>query len=53
MNGKNKVPFVDVTGLGTSSSKEAKEYFSDMERHRIEFKYAGAEDDSAILLVNR
>ena len=39
-------------GLGTSTSKEAKEYFSDMERHRIPFKYIGPEDDDAILLVS-
>ena len=38
-------------GLGTSTSKEAKEYFSDMERHRILFKYSGAEDDDAVILV--
>lgn len=40
------------TGLGTSTAKEAKEYFSDMTRHRILFKYSGAEDDSSIILVN-
>ncbi|KAK6039752.1 DNA gyrase/topoisomerase IV, A subunit [Cooperia oncophora] len=34
-------------GLGTSTSKEAKEYFSDMVRHRIKFKYGGVEDDNA------
>ena len=39
-------------GLGTSTMKEAKEYFSDMIRHRIPFKYAGPEDDSAIILVS-
>ncbi len=39
-------------GLGTSTSKEAKEYFSDMDRHRIPFKYSGAEDDDSILLVS-
>lgn len=39
-------------GLGTSTSKEAKEYFSDMQRHRIPFKYAGPEDDEAITLVS-
>lgn len=39
-------------GLGTSTSKEAKEYFADMERHRITFKYNGAEDDAAITLVS-
>ncbi|XP_059141501.1 DNA topoisomerase 2-alpha-like isoform X2 [Physella acuta] len=38
-------------GLGTSTSKEAKEYFSDMQRHRIPFAYSGAEDDSAINLA--
>ncbi|CAN9504161.1 unnamed protein product [Ophioblennius macclurei] len=38
-------------GLGTSTSKEAKEYFADMERHRIMFKYSGAEDDAAITLA--
>ncbi|CAB3411199.1 unnamed protein product [Caenorhabditis bovis] len=35
-------------GLGTSTSKEAKEYFSDMLRHRIRFKYGGNDDDSAV-----
>lgn len=38
-------------GLGTSTSKEAKEYFSDMLRHRIEFRHAGPADDEAIELV--
>ncbi|XP_038047883.1 DNA topoisomerase 2-alpha-like isoform X2 [Patiria miniata] len=38
-------------GLGTSTMKEAREYFSDMARHRIPFKYAGPEDDSAIILA--
>ncbi|XP_056154222.1 DNA topoisomerase 2-beta isoform X1 [Lampris incognitus] len=38
-------------GLGTSTSKEAKEYFADMERHRIMFRYGGAEDDAAITLA--
>lgn len=38
-------------GLGTSTSKEAKEYFSDMDRHRIMFKYGGTEDDAAITLA--
>ena len=39
-------------GLGTSTSKEAKEYFSDMGRHRIPFRYSGSEDDHAIELVS-
>ncbi|XP_051968374.1 DNA topoisomerase 2-alpha [Xyrauchen texanus] len=38
-------------GLGTSTSKEAKEYFSDMARHRIPFKYSGLADDEAITLA--
>ncbi|KAJ8320492.1 hypothetical protein KUTeg_002079 [Tegillarca granosa] len=37
--------------LGTSTSKEAKEYFSDMDRHKIPFKYAGTEDDASINLA--
>lgn len=39
-------------GLGTSTSKEAKEYFSDMDLHRIPFAYNGPEDDKAVELVN-
>ena len=39
-------------GLGTSTAKEAKEYFSDMERHRVPFRYSGPEDDDAIQLVS-
>ncbi|XP_049810564.1 DNA topoisomerase 2-alpha-like isoform X1 [Schistocerca nitens] len=35
-------------GLGTSTSKEAKEYFMDMKRHRIKFKYGGPSDDHCI-----
>ncbi|XP_077997716.1 DNA topoisomerase 2-alpha-like isoform X2 [Glandiceps talaboti] len=38
-------------GLGTSTNKEAKEYFCDMTRHRIPFKYAGPSDDAAITLA--
>ncbi|CAH2302238.1 DNA topoisomerase 2-alpha [Pelobates cultripes] len=38
-------------GLGTSTSKEAKEYFAEMERHRIPFKYDGPRDDAAITLA--
>ncbi|MEE6466089.1 hypothetical protein FKM82_006831 [Ascaphus truei] len=38
-------------GLGTSTSKEAKEYFAEMDRHRIIFRYAGPEDDAAITLA--
>ncbi|XP_055353696.1 DNA topoisomerase 2-alpha-like [Paramacrobiotus metropolitanus] len=38
-------------GLGTSTSKEAKEYFSNMTRHRIGFRYGGKDDDDAIDLA--
>ncbi|XP_044734745.1 DNA topoisomerase 2 isoform X2 [Chrysoperla carnea] len=38
-------------GLGTSTSKEAKEYFTNMLRHRIKFKYEGPNDDFAITLA--
>jgi len=38
-------------GLGTSTSKEAKEYFSDMRRHRILFDYDGPSSDQAIELA--
>uniref|UniRef100_A0A914GY21 DNA topoisomerase 2 n=1 Tax=Globodera rostochiensis TaxID=31243 RepID=A0A914GY21_GLORO len=38
-------------GLGTSTSKEAKEYFSDMLRHRIPFRYKDDTDDGAIELA--
>ena len=38
-------------GLGTSTSKEAKEYFTDMARHKIKFKYTGQHDDNAITLA--
>lgn len=40
-----------LIGLGTSTSKEAKEYFQDMERHRITFKYDGNVDDDAIVMA--
>uniref|UniRef100_A0A1A9WKD3 DNA topoisomerase 2 n=1 Tax=Glossina brevipalpis TaxID=37001 RepID=A0A1A9WKD3_9MUSC len=38
-------------GLGTSTSKEAKEYFQDMDRHRILFKYDGSKDDDSIVMA--
>ena len=42
----------DVTGLGTSTSKEAKEYFSDLVRHKIPFRYDDNQDDESIILVS-
>ncbi|KAK6644205.1 DNA topoisomerase 2 [Polyplax serrata] len=38
-------------GLGTSTSKEAKEYFQDMKRHRILFNYDGPSDDYCITMA--
>ena len=37
-------------GLGTSTSKEAKEYFSEISRLRLNFKYVNSEDDKSIEL---
>lgn len=39
---------MNILGLGTSTSKEAKEYFQDMRRHRILFNYDGPSDDYCI-----
>ncbi|KZC12629.1 PREDICTED: DNA topoisomerase 2 [Dufourea novaeangliae] len=38
-------------GLGTSTAKEAKEYFQNMARHRIQFKYGGDQDDQNIIMA--
>lgn len=38
-------------GLGTSTPKEAKEYFADMHRHQIQFHHEGAACDEAILMA--
>ena len=38
-------------GLGTSTPAEAKEYFSDLNRHVIEFQYKDEKDDDAINMV--
>jgi DNA topoisomerase-2 len=40
-----------MTDLGTSTAKEAKEYFSNMDRHRIIFKYESIKDDLVIQLA--
>ena len=37
-------------GLGTSTSKEAKEYFSEINKLRLNFKYINNEDDKSIEL---
>ena len=38
-------------GLGTSTAEEARGYFSRLERHQIDFVWAGPEDDEAIDLA--
>jgi len=38
-------------GLGTSTPKEAKEYFSDLDRHVIEFEHQGDDDTEAIMMA--
>ncbi|GBG92399.1 hypothetical protein CBR_g55332 [Chara braunii] len=38
-------------GLGTSSAKEAKEYFSELDRHRKDFEWRTEEDGEAIELA--
>lgn len=38
-------------GLGTSTTVEAQEYFSNMARHRILFRYQGQQDDDHIVLA--
>ncbi|XP_076167856.1 DNA topoisomerase 2 isoform X2 [Ptiloglossa arizonensis] len=38
-------------GLGTSTAKEAKEYFQNMARHRILFRYDGDQDDQNIIMA--
>ena len=38
-------------GLGTSTTKEAKEYFSAIDTHQLEFEYLDQEDDDVIDLA--
>ena len=38
-------------GLGTSTTKEAKEYFQDLESHRLKFSFSGSPDEAAMTLV--
>lgn len=47
--GKWKIKY--YKGLGTSTSNEAREYFSDLNHHTVNFKYSGANDDGAIRMV--
>ena len=38
-------------GLGTSTAKEAREYFSDMNRHEVDFSYSGHQCDDSIVMA--
>jgi len=38
-------------GLGTSTAKEAKEYFSEIEKHEVKFQWLGDQDGEAIDLA--
>ncbi|XP_077530994.1 uncharacterized protein LOC144143048 [Haemaphysalis longicornis] len=40
-----------VKGLGTSTAREAKEYFGNLNRNSIAFPYQGKDDDAAIQLA--
>ncbi len=40
-----------LSGLGTSTHEEGKDYFRNIARHRIPFKYGGVEDDRCINLA--
>lgn len=40
-----------IVGLGTSSAKEAREYFTDIERHTVKFIYDGRASDESIDLA--
>ncbi|CAF2617432.1 unnamed protein product [Rotaria sp. Silwood2] len=49
--GRDRYDVYPLKGLGTSTAKEAKEYFSNMDRHHIIFKYDSIKDDLAIQLA--
>jgi DNA topoisomerase II len=38
-------------GLGTSTAREGKEYFSNLDDHVIDFAYGGDEDDESVVLA--
>lgn len=52
-HGKNLKPYKIkyYKGLGTSDAKEAKEYFSRIVKHTIDFDYEDQEDDDSINLA--
>uniref|UniRef100_A0A1I7TBE0 DNA topoisomerase 2 n=1 Tax=Caenorhabditis tropicalis TaxID=1561998 RepID=A0A1I7TBE0_9PELO len=47
--GKWKIKY--YKGLGTSTSNEAREYFSNLDHHIVNFKYTGTTDDESIRMV--
>lgn len=46
----NNVP-VGLQGLGTSTDKEGKEYFSDLDKHKKDFMWVDDNDGNAIELA--
>lgn len=52
---KNGIPDIEnytvrrYVGLGTNNEKEVKEYFSNMDFHRVRFVYDGPEDDESLI----
>ena len=50
-NLKNTYKIKYYKGLGTSTDKEAKEYFQNLKKHEIVFKYENTQDDESIDLV--
>ena len=42
-----------LQGLGTSSNKEAKDYFSKLENHQIDFLYESELDSEVLMLTLR
>ncbi len=43
--------YIRLSGLGSSTSDEGKEYFTDIARHRIPFSYDSTDDDASINLA--
>lgn len=46
-----EITLSQTQGLGTSTTTEAREYFSALGKHKKEFKYDGAEDDKALKMA--
>ena len=50
-NNTSKFSIKYYKGLGTSTDKEAREYFSRLDKHILRFKYTSKEDDESIDLA--